>query len=249
MIVSSFGIDLLVKYLSSPVIHSKRLQLCIQGVCLGCLTGVAAVASETGKINTSYELLSLTLGARWAVMNPANIYLDQTGQCQACSPAYETTLWLVEGSDAGLDKFRSFIGGIAYRSEPGCNMPDSCPPSQGIQNFYIVIDSKGLRKWSAGVMDYPSDIHNYCLQVGRLLILWGDNEDNRIADFQRPEMATFCFSELPMPEHLVVYTRADYLGDHDCGVYPPRGQKQGSRVRANGCFYPFSQDPGRPERP
>ena len=183
---------------------------------------------DNAKIATSYELASMTLGAQWVVPTPSHVYINQSGECTGCYPYY-MNYWLTESYDAGWSRFRSYLKIRSYRDEPGCSLPRLCTSRHS--RTFLTINSKELRKQHAKSMQKDKaafdlfDIYNYCLQTTPALLYFRE-PDGKWMDSQVPATMVFCFSEMPVPEPLVVYTRSDYLGDHDCGVYPPRSTER-----------------------
>ena len=191
-----------------------------------CLFASGGPASGNGKRETHYERTSLTLGTQWILPTPAHVFHDQNGQngqngeCSTCGADY-SPVWTAEDLGADYVRFYPYLRVRVLEGASGCQFPSDC--QSGFGATFLAIDSKKLRKHHAGFRDQPDNAYNYCLQSDYLLL---DRFNYQRTEFQRLDTTTFCFSEMPMPESLVVYTHSDYLGDHDCGVFPPRGNNR-----------------------
>ena len=186
-----------------------------------CLSTSGNAASGNGQVNANHERASLTLGTQWILPAPAHVFHDQNGECSSCGAGY-FPFWTVEWWSSSYNQFSSYLRVRTLEEASGCQFPSDCP--SGFRATFLAIDSKKMRKHHhARIKDRPYNIYKYCLQS--IYGLFGNGSYQEI-EFYIPDITTFCFSEMPMPESLVVYTNDDFLGDHDCGVYPPRGNNR-----------------------
>lgn len=190
-------------------------------VIVGCWLSVNVnAASINRQVSTNYEQVSLTLGTQWVVPAPAHVFHGQTGQCNHCAEEY-LPFWVVEQLDATLSRYQQFVLVKVLQGAVGCQFPADCQTDR--TTTFLAIDSKKLRQHHADNKTPPANNYNYCLQSSYSLLAYINHQ---VVNTQAPDSTTFCFSEMPMPESLVVYTNDDFLGDHDCGVFPPRGNNR-----------------------